>query len=443
MRKFEKREVQLRKMFLDNENARHDPIANEPEIIALLIEKLHVKALASDIAAQDATSPLDQIGVFPHPLVKDAYLVAEGNRRVCALKLLNDPDKAPDGHRVFFRDLAAKMPAKPDLIDVVVFKNREDSRRWIELRHEGPQGGVGTVAWDARAKVRHNTGAANPKNPNIQAAALLNYARARRLITQRQFDEINITTITRFLTNPVFRDTLGLVNHKDTSIIVEQQDFDQGLKRFLSDSLDGDRTGVNSRTDAAARKNYASKLRRDVPMTRLQSPAKLDPATGKAAYAKGESATASKRPRHHNPDRRTHVIDEPIPVKIKNKALIRIYNELREVNCQQHAFAASFLLRAMIELPVKIYCRQNGIGVDKQDLATLIGKVHDKLVQDGVCTAPQLKPLRVMANDRHGICSPETLGSFVHGGSIPAGSQLNRGWDSVEDSVTHILSQLK
>ncbi len=442
MRKFPTREVSLRKMFLDNENARHDPISNEPEIIALLIERLQVKALAADIAAEDATSPLDRIGVFPHPLVKDAYVVAEGNRRVCALKLLSDPDKAPEGHRTYFRDMAAKMPGRPDLIEVVMFKDRADSRRWIELRHEGPQGGVGTVAWDPRAKVRHNSGAAKPKNPNIQAAALINYALTRRLITQKQYDDINITTITRFLTNPVFRDALGLVNHKDTSIIVEQQDFDQGIRRFLRDSLDGDSTGVNSRTDAGARKSYAHRLRRDIPMARLSSPAKLDPATGKAAYAKGTAANTSKRPRHHNPDRRNRVIDEPIAVKIKNKALIRIYNELREINCQEHAFAASFLLRAMIELPIKLYCRQNGIGT-AQDLTTLIPKVHDKLVAGKVATEKELKPLRVMGSDKHGPCSPDTLGSFVHGGSIPTGAYLNRSWDSIEDSIVLILGQLK
>lgn len=78
--------VSLRRIYLDNSNPRHDPIENEPEIIQHLLEKENVKPLAKHIAQAAGTSPLERIAVIPHHKIPNAYIAAEGNRRVCAIK---------------------------------------------------------------------------------------------------------------------------------------------------------------------------------------------------------------------------------------------------------------------------------------------------------------------------------------------------------------------
>src|SRR5688500_8905980 len=101
--------VDLARVYLDNVNPRHDPIDNEREIIAHLLAREYVKPLARDIAERGSLSPLERLAVIPHPSVRDAYISVEGNRRVCALKLLADPEKAPDeSDRRYFRQQAAK-----------------------------------------------------------------------------------------------------------------------------------------------------------------------------------------------------------------------------------------------------------------------------------------------------------------------------------------------
>ena len=59
-----------------------------------LLGKEKVRKLAEDIATK-GISPLDRLGVTAHPKVNDSYVAVEGNRRLCALKLLADPEKAP------------------------------------------------------------------------------------------------------------------------------------------------------------------------------------------------------------------------------------------------------------------------------------------------------------------------------------------------------------
>ena len=433
------------KIYLDNENARHDPIDNEPEIIAHLVSHEKVKPLAAHIAKIEATSPLDRVGVFPHPVVKDSFVSAEGNRRLCALKLLSDPDKSPEGQRTYFRNLSKGMAAAPTHIEVVIFRDRADARPWLELRHEGPQGGIGTVNWNTRAKVRHNLGAEKPKNPNLLAVALLQYAQKRGLITKEEHDGINVTTVTRFLTNPIFRDALGIASIRDLSIVVDQGEFDRATERFLRDSLKGDKTGVTSRTNAKQREQYAHKLRKEqiAPTTRLPDPVQLDPLTGKSSQLGAASRGKAGQGNNRNPDKRLHIVQSPFTAHISNKVLVRIYQELREVDCQDHTFAAAYLLRAMIEVSIKLFCRQHGIGTEKIDLAVLIGQVCDKLLAQKAATDKELKPLRVIANNKHGLCAPDTLGSFVHGGSIPTGRDLNRSWDSIEGCMKLILARLK
>lgn len=220
---YKKTELEVSKIYLDNANPRHDPIDNEPDIIAHLLAREQVRPLAKDIAEQGTTSPLDRFAVIPHPRVRGAYVSAEGNRRLCAVKLLNDPDKAPnDAHRRFFRELKGKLKRPIRSIDAVVFQSRKEANHWLALRHEGPLGGVGTKGWDARAKERFSRRGGRGENPNTQAALLLEYALERDLISQEAHDAISLTTVTRFLRSPVFRNALGLEGIRDLTIIVPQ-----------------------------------------------------------------------------------------------------------------------------------------------------------------------------------------------------------------------------
>ena len=429
-------EIDISKVYLDTSNPRHDPIDTEPEVIGHLLAHERVRELARSIA-QLGTSPLERFAVFPYPDLKGVFISVEGNRRLCALKLLHDPDKAPtEKHRKYFRELNKKWSAAPDVIDAVIFKDRAAAAPWLSIRHEGEQNGVGTRAWNARSKERHNRKGARMGggNPNAQAALLLEYAVDRGLITSEQQDAISITTLTRFLSNPIMRDVLGFDTARDLTTRAPQEEVDRAAKRFLKDAYAG--SGVTSRTSKLDRVAYAERLRKDgIAVATKGTVARLLVA-GRTSATKGQS-----RARHaRSPDTRPNVVPVDFVYPIKDKILKRIYDELRSIDSHAHSFAATYLFRAFIEQAVTIYCRQKGI-THAPGLHIAIGKVADAFVAQGV-REHQVKNLRVMASEKHSRLSPDTLGASIHGSDIPTRAELNRRWDALEENFKMLVSAL-
>jgi hypothetical protein len=435
------KDVLLRRIYLDNENARHDPIDNEPEIIAHLIEHEFVKTLARDIANRGSTSPLDRIAVVPHPEIKEAFVTAEGNRRLCALKLLDDPDRAPEGERSFFRQLADKLANPIHTLEVVVFPDRTAARPWVSLRHEGPQDGIGTRSWTPRQKARFDEAGNRPTNPNILSVLLLDYALKHKLITDAEYRRISVTTITRYLENSVVRNTLGLMSRWDLKINVPESQFQAAVQKFLKDSLAGGKSGVTSRTNKQEREAYANRLRKEniAPSDRLKRPLQLDPKSSKPGVP--ASPTAARR-HTRNPDLRSHVIPTDFVIPIKDRLLKRIYDELRGIDTEEFSFATAYLFRAFVEQSLRIFCKRHGLGHDAE-LHILAARVADKLEHDGVLKPLELKPLRMMASERDSRLSPESLGSWIHGAMIPTRTEINRRWESLQQCLEAVLLRLK
>lgn len=432
--------IAIDQIYLDNNNPRHEPIASEPEIIAHLIKHESVKQLARNIATSGGTSPLERMGVVPHPTITGAYVSAEGNRRLCALKLLADPDKADtEANKKYFRDLSNQV-GRLNTLEVVIFPSSQEVRPWMSLRHEGEQDGVGTRQWNSQQKARFNASGDKPKNPNIQATQLIDYARRYNLLTPQELAKISVTTVTRFLSNPVFRDTLGLQDNKTLTITVPQREFDRAVTRFLTDALNPE-SGVHSRTDADERKAYAEKLRAEgeAPITRGQKPNDLN-ATPEPAPSQAEGG-GTRRRNNKSPDDRDVVIPKAFGARINDPILKRLYDELRELHAGTFSFAATYLLRAVIERMTVLFLTKRG-GKNPQALHAKLTSMADILQTDGL-TEGKLKFLRAIASEKDNRYSPDTIGHFVHGGAIPTRENAIRMWDSLEEVIRHVLKEIE
>src|SRR5437762_8004046 len=101
--------INIGRVFFDLDNPRHEPFVSEPQTIEYLCAKEGVYPLARDIA-RHGLNPLERFALVP---VKSkgakvtGYTMAEGNRRLCAIKLLADPELAPASLRKAFEQLAA------------------------------------------------------------------------------------------------------------------------------------------------------------------------------------------------------------------------------------------------------------------------------------------------------------------------------------------------
>lgn len=426
-------EVPLTRLHLDPENPRHDPIHDEDKIIAQLFGAEKALAVVKDIADKGAISPLDRIGVIEMKDLPGHYIVVEGNRRTCALKVLLDPRKAPNSKlRAAIEALQpkSKLPSK---VPVVVFRNRETAEPWLRLRHLGEQAGAGTRPWDPDAKNRFARGA----TPDKLALAVLDRAQEAGWIDAANRKKIALTTLTRYLSNPVVRAALGLASRSELQFTHEPTEVDTALKSFVSDAIpsaEGE-TVLSSRSRLADRVAYAQSLQQRgiAPRTSLPAPI-VPPQPVKTTKKNG------RNPRH--PDDRPCVVTAAFVAKHGDKNLQRILTELRTLKPDDgYVFSVNYLVRAALERIMVLYAQKHGFHKSGLPDHMLVKACHEHLEQNGV-SANQVKVMRVAASNKDIFYSLDTLGSAVHGAHLPTRKGLIAAWDNWEPCLRLLLDRM-
>ena len=440
------RPINVGRIYLDPENPRHDPIGNEKDIISHLLEHEDVRAIARSIAKLGSTSPIELLALVPHPTAARSYLTAEGNRRVCALKLLGDPDKAPtEKDKRYFRQLRESMKEPVEKVLAVIFDSIEDTRPWVKLRHDGALGGEGLKAWQPAQSTRFAMKGSD-RTPNAQALLLLDYAKRKGLLSEKAVEAINLTTLTRYLSTPAVRFALGLSDAKTIAINVPVDEFDRALKQFLQDSL-GKTPVVHSRSKADERTKYGERLHASgvSPVTRGLPPYTPDPASAPPSSSPASSAGAATnkstaRRNKQDRDQAKYVVPTGFAAPIDDPIFQRLFLELRTVPVHQYSFAATYLLRAVIEQAATLFLRKHGIAPPKE-LHLKLAKVEAKL-QSQSYNGPGLPALRKMSSDVDSRYSPDTIGLFIHGGAVPTATNAIRAWDTFQPIMIEIVRQL-
>jgi hypothetical protein len=176
--------VPIGRIFLALNNPRHETYDTEGKVIAYLCQKESIYPLAKDIVKW-RLNPLERFALVPGTKKRDStaptYVSAEGNRRICALKLLNDPELAPANLRNSFERLAEQWDSPITKVSAAVFDDPEDPAidHWLERIHNGFQGGTGRKDWSADQKQRFYGG-----SKNRAALALLDYAQTEGTVTK-------------------------------------------------------------------------------------------------------------------------------------------------------------------------------------------------------------------------------------------------------------------
>ena len=441
----------ISKLHFFPQNPRREPNEDQDAIRKELCEEEGVINLARHLS-RHGINPLDLPALIAHPKLPKHFVVVEGNRRLCALQLLRDPERAPTtASRKVFEKLKAEGVALPTTISAVLFGDADAARVWMSVKHEGAQGGIGTVEWDASQKTRFNQqgerSQTRPKNPNVQALALLDYAQENGLVTPEQRAGIALTTITRYLTNPHVRASLALLNSEDLTTDALPTQFDAAIRRFLHDALPtgipDQKPQVSSRTSSEDRQKYAEKLRQEgvAPTARDQTP--YSPASNAAKAAVAASATPAAARSKQSQDNRTYLIKSGFRETSGDKVLSRLVREGKNIRVDDFVFSANYLVRAILEQMIILYAKPKGIGGSSRDLERWIEACAKHAEKDNP-PAPR-KVIQIMnktASSMHSGTAPDTLGAGVRGGIIPLSKDVRRAWDTLEPVFEWLLSQV-
>lgn len=377
----ESKNFHIDQLLLDSENPRHSFMDDQSEIIAYLIEKENVKELAKDIAQRGDLSPFNTGGLIEAEHEPGKYWVLEGNRRVCALKLLNNPSLAPESSQKYFKRLASGASFIPTEFSCHVFDNRDEAKEWLASRHGDFKGGAGLKPWSAIQSARFFE-----KKEHSMALSILQFALREGLIEEERARRI-VTTVTRMFSTPQAREAFGIITGRSSGSVlidVELAEFTAALAEYLSDISNPD-LNIGSRSTKKDRIGYAIILEEKgkLPKTKLAHPVDIltgevyqDKASNPHSAESAEEPTVSKPETPQSSDPETDETLKPAKpattrtpqAREKAKALIdyslkiqpekirAVFLELKnKLNVQETPYSAAALLRVLIELSCDHY----------------------------------------------------------------------------------------
>lgn len=332
-------EVEVDRIFLDQDNPRHKPYDTQSEVIEYLCTHESILSLARDIVA-NGLNPIEQFALIPDDNAGDdasTFVVAEGNRRICALKLLHDPDLAPAKLRNGFTQAASGWAGIGPL-PCVSFEDRAAVDLWLTRIHDGEQGGIGRRKWSADQSARHSG-----SDKDKLALTILDYAEKKGLISGEE-RKGKLTTVTRYVTKAPIQAALGIdaTNLNKIQVTRRSGDFDALLGKFLGDLASG---YVNSRAKGAETfKAYGREL------GSIAVPGKGEISPGLLTSSQSGKRVLRRRTKIKSRTALTHEHEIMDALKALNsQKLISLYNSITQIPLSQHAPLVSIGAWAFLE----------------------------------------------------------------------------------------------
>jgi hypothetical protein len=232
MDRHQKIDIELDKLLVNPENYRFKSVTNQQEAMLTMLKSQDSKImrLAKDIAAH-GLNPTRRL------LVKETadgkYVVLEGNRRITAIKLMNNPNEIPGDYRFksIFEDLNAKYKDDlPTILECVVYPENQQgvADSWVLLEHTGENQGIGTVTWNSMQKQRFEAG--HKQTQLSKALQVLELLEVKGI----NISGVEVTNLERLISTPAVRQELGIDFPKKKLLLTEsEQDVLQKLKKVV------------------------------------------------------------------------------------------------------------------------------------------------------------------------------------------------------------------
>lgn len=213
-------------LLIDTENPRiRQPNVGQNEAIQAIAvaQGRKLTKLASDIV---------EYGLNPSelPIVMSAdgnpgrYVVLEGNRRLTAIRVLENPELIADAVEKSVlssvRKLSKQYQNDPlQSIPCEVVKGRDDAAHWIELRHTGENAGAGLVKWGSEESNRYRTRTGKPEI-HLQA---LDFLENQGVLSAAERKRVPATSFRRLLGTPEVRARLGVEVQNGTLMLLANE----------------------------------------------------------------------------------------------------------------------------------------------------------------------------------------------------------------------------
>ena len=431
--------ISISELSLWDQNARFpDTYFNktEKELIEHFATKKDFKLveLASEIVDEFSWPQLEKLVVYESGGKK---IVLEGNRRLAAYKLLNNPELTDDiGLKKKLNDLRAQININNNFkLECLVTQDKELGLRYIDRKHLK---GNNEVSWGDNERAHHKSrrGSAGQKE-ELKIAIT---RRVRDLDIPEEWKEKVlgrgfVTTFWRIIEPKAIQNLFGL-ELDDGELRVGNNDFDKKLKVVICDVIDKKEPSGKrlSRLNVEEIKDYVNQIsesdyKRVSGEIKTQATQKSNPVTQRK-----ESTPKSST--------RKYLIPKTCVLQIKKATRINdIYCELRDdlrIDDSKKSVpnAVGVLFRVFLEVSLDYYAKMNGHVFNKEDkirqkipwvVETLKGKGHD---QEKFHNINKVGSSQVMQS----YMSIENFHEYVHSHTTePTSSELKAQWNNLQE----------
>lgn len=433
------KKISIANLCVNIENPRYEMVGNQHEAIALMVksQKKKLLNLAADVVIH-GLNPSELPIVAPHEKEVSCFNVLEGNRRIVALKLLHNPDIVKE-HKPFhkkMKELSQKFRGNPiNDIECAVFSKAEEANLWIKLKHTGENDGVGVVKWDAQQTARFDERISGKSPIALQAIDFLKKAKNVPAALKTSLKDIPSTNLDRLLHDKGMQELLGIaIVDGRLQTRVAEDEVVKGLTKIVNDLVRG-KIKVKDIYTKNDREDYIESFKQsEIPQKEKKTKTPWELASGKMAL----QSTPNKRNKAFSLERRA-LIPRDCILKISDKRIKKIYEELKALSCDDFGNAVAVLFRVFVELSLDSFSdkhKQDSEFVKITIDSTLKAKVTataDYLQNKKVFTKHELKGIRVAVNNQNDLLAMETFNAYVHNRHFsPLSNNLKTAWDNIQ-----------
>lgn len=434
--------LRLNSLLLDLENPRITRATSQREALQRIIEDQDIRlAVLAKSIIDDGLNPMDRWLVL-RANEKGKFIVYEGNRRLAAIKLLNNPAVLGDlevrsAVKKRFEALAKEFDINElGPIDCFEIASREEGAGWLHQRHTGANKGRGIVDWSGVATARFRG-----SDPALQALdAVLRFGNLDENEKNSIEDWFPITTLDRLLSTPAVRSMLGFeIKQSKLLTNLPPSEAIRPLRRIVRD-LANEVINVTNIKSKEQQVEYISKdIDEDLPDLSRRLPAytpveswdgkdfgeeQVDSDPGEEASGEGDKPQKPGKPsvtRPKPPKARKTLITRECKLNILNPKIRNIEKELRTLSLKDHPHAIAVLLRVFLENSVDDYLHRMGesttvstpVGPKEKKLKEKIPMTVNILVRGGV-PIKHLDGVTKGINDQNNPLCVDTLHNYVH-----------------------------
>ncbi|MDC4329190.1 hypothetical protein NQ674_07850 [Acinetobacter baumannii] len=480
--------IPVSKLLLDLENPRFpEEVTGQRAAINLMlkIQEDKITNLAKDIAV-NGLDPSENLMVFESDDEPGFYVVAEGNRRTTALKLLANPNSADsEKFKKIFNKIKESATNSISKVSCVVFDD-EGYEHWVNLKHTGDNKGVGRSSWTTpeadRYREKHGKTSIQRQLYDFMERQEEAYA---DILMNKKF--VHATNLSRLFGDKRTKRCFGLTTMDGYLYsALPFNEFVGKLKKILevmtevSDGKNSPDFNVKRIYKKEDRADFLNELGFDPEPQLLPHSWKLDdpkagyvdkdPQQGKAEEELPKPQGEVENKGQKNNDVKDDEVDEPNKPKIINKPIpntnrnslvpstlklnfggdmkcSKIFYELKnKLGHDETPYSLAVMLRVFIDLSTTAFMEKKGIKYVDTKQPTRSPGLHDKVVEcckylkeQGLLTQPQVTAICTFSKDK--LKADGSLQQYVHNQHLkPSKDIVNTEWDNFQPLFEKIWS---